>query len=171
MILVGIGANLPSPRFGSPQATCEAALGCMAAAGIRVVARSRWYRTTPVPVSSQPSYVNGVARVTTDFDPGGLLSALLGIERKIGRERGEKNAARMIDLDLLAYDDAVSEGSPPGPGAGDTPCLPHPRLHERAFVLLPLRDIAPDWHHPVTGEGLEDLIQALDPAHKVEVLE
>ncbi len=161
MILVGIGANLPSPRFGPPEATCEAALDCMAAAGVRVVAISRWYRTLPVPASDQPSYVNGVARVATDLDPRALLSALLGIERQLGRERGEKNAPRVIDLDILAYDDVVSKGSALGPGEQEAPFLPHPRLHERAFVLLPIRDIAPGWRHPATGQGLDELIDAL----------
>lgn len=175
MILVGIGANLPSPRFGPPQATCEAALGCMAAAGVRVVARSRWYRTSPVPASDQPFYVNGVARVATDCDPAALLSALLGIERRIGRKRFETNAPRVIDLDLLAYDDVVSQGSAQGPGLPAAPILPHPRLHERAFVLLPIRDIAPGWRHPATGQGLDELIDALGAGRgadqKVEVLD
>ena len=175
LILVGIGANLPSSRFGPPRATCEAALGCMAQAGVRVEAISRWYLTSPVPASDQPSYVNGVARVATDFDPRGLLSALLGIERQLGRERAEKNAPRVIDLDLLAYDDVVSRASAERPGVGEAPNLPHPRLHQRAFVLLPIRDIAPGWRHPATGQGLGELIDALGVGRGadqiVEVLE
>lgn len=174
LILVGIGANLPSPRFGPPKATCEAALGCMAQAGVRLEAMSRWYRTSPVPASDQPPYVNGVARVGTDFDPPALLSVLLGIERQLGRERAEKNAPRVIDLDLLAYDDVVSQGSGQGPGLGEAPLLPHPRLHLRAFVLLPIRDIAPGWRHPATGQGLDELIDALGldrGGQIVEVLE
>ncbi len=151
----------------------------MAAAGVRVVARSRWYRSSPVPASDQPCYVNGVARVATDYDPAALLSALLDIERRIGRERGENNAPRVIDLDLLAYDDVVSQGSAQGsaqgPGVGAAPVLPHPRLHERAFVLLPIRDIAPGWRHPATGQGLDELIDALGAGRGadqiVEVLE
>lgn len=163
MILVGIGANLPSPRFGPPKATCEAALDFMAQAGVRVEAISRWYRTSPVPASDQPAYVNGVARVATDLDPQALLSVLLGIERQLGRERFEKNAPRVIDLDLLAYDDVVSRGSVQGsgPGVAEAPKLPHPRLHQRAFVLLPILDIAPGWRHPATGQGLDALIEAL----------
>ncbi len=159
----------------------------MAQAGVRVEAISRWYRTSPVPASDQPSYVNGVARVATDFDPQGLLSALLGIERQLGRERGDINAPRVIDLDLLAYDDVVSQGSAPGsaqgsaprsaqgPGVAEAPVLPHPRLHQRAFVLLPIRDIAPGWRHPATGQGLDALIDALGAGRGadqiVEVLE
>ncbi len=147
----------------------------MAQAGVRVEAISRWYRTSPVPASDQPSYVNGVARVATDFDPRGLLSALLGIERQLGRERAEKNAPRVIDLDLLAYDDVVSKASAQGPGGQEAPNLPHPRLHERAFILLPIRDIAPGWRHPATGQGLDALIDALGVGRGadqiVEVLE
>lgn len=164
MILIGIGANLPSPRHGEPRETCEAALDAMAGAGIGIAGRSRWYRSAPEPMSSQPWYVNGVARLETALTPAPLMAALLGIETDFGRTRGEPNEARILDLDILAYGETVSGG------AGGV-VLPHPRLHERAFVLLPMRELAPDWRHPVTGRTIDGLIAALPPDRIAEPLE
>jgi 2-amino-4-hydroxy-6-hydroxymethyldihydropteridine diphosphokinase len=154
MIFVGLGANLPSPMLGPPRPVLEAALAALPAQGITVAARSRWYESAPVPVSDQPWYVNGVARVETDLAPAALLAVLHEIERQFGRVRRTVNEARILDLDLLAYDGLVEAGPP---------VLPHPRLHERAFVLLPLRDVAPDWRHPVTGATVEDLLRHMPP--------
>src|SRR5262245_43879370 len=131
MILIGLGANLAHPRFGPPRATLEAALQALAARGLVLQARSPWYRTAPIPASDQPWFVNGVAAVATAPAPAALLDLLLGLEAEFGRVRAERNAPRLLDLDLLAYGELVS-------GPGEVPVLPHPRLHERAFVLLPL---------------------------------
>lgn len=152
-IYLGLGANLPS-RHGSPRATLEAAVAAIAAAGITIKGRSGWYESAPVPrADDQPWYVNGVVEVATDLDPADLLAVLQGIERDFGRVRSVPNAPRSLDLDIVAYGDrVVDEGAP---------LLPHPRMEGRAFVLLPLRDLAPDWRHPGTGLGLETLIAAL----------
>jgi len=155
MIFVAIGANLPSERFGPPRAGCEAALTYMEAAGLEIVRRSRWYESDPVPVSDQPKYVNGVAEIATDLPPLEALDRLLEIEAEMGRVRGERNAARTIDLDLLTYHDEIMDT--------DRLKLPHPRMHERAFVLLPLAEIAPEWRHPASGTPVADLIAALAP--------
>jgi 2-amino-4-hydroxy-6-hydroxymethyldihydropteridine diphosphokinase len=163
MILIAIGANLPSERFGPPLAACAAALERMSDAGLKIMARSRWFESDPVPPSDQPKYVNGVAAVETGLEPRSLLDKLLEIEAGMGRVRGERNAARVIDLDLLAYDDRRIDSG------GLT--LPHPRLRERGFVLLPLADIAPDWHHPVSGTRLAELIAALPADHGTEPIE
>ncbi len=151
MIILGLGANLPSP-LGPPRATLEAALGALHGKRIKIRARSRWYRTAPVPASDQPWFVNGAALLDTDLAAAELLHCLQDVEIAFGRVRGAKNAARILDLDLLAYDDLVSAGPP---------ILPHPRLAKRAFVLLPLRDVAPDWRHPATGEDLAQMIGRL----------
>ncbi|MDB5361736.1 MAG: folK [Rhodospirillales bacterium] len=154
MILVALGANLPSPVHGSPRETLEAALVALDRAGLRVVRRSAWYETAPVPASDQPWFVNGVAIVATPLGPADVLGVLHGIEVAFGRVRGEVNAPRVLDLDLLAYDDVVSS---------DWPALPHPRLHERAFVLRPLADVAPDWRHPVYGSDVAEMLARIGP--------
>jgi 2-amino-4-hydroxy-6-hydroxymethyldihydropteridine diphosphokinase len=158
MILIGIGSNLPSD-YGPPRETCAAALGALEREPVKITARSRWYRSSPVPLSDQPWFVNGVIAVETELDPQELLAALHRVEAEFGRappqERAAKpNAARPLDLDLLAYHELVREGPEP-------PILPHPRMAERAFVLLPLREIAADWRHPGSGEPLSALIEAL----------
>lgn len=154
MIIIGLGGNLPSARFGSPQATLAAALEALEGEGLRIVARSRWYESAPVPLTDQPWFVNGAAAVETALDPEALLALLLRTEQRFGRVRSVPNAPRVIDLDLLLYHDNVI--TVPG---GLT--IPHPRLHERAFVLLPLRDIVPGWWHPVSGRPLDALIAEL----------
>jgi 2-amino-4-hydroxy-6-hydroxymethyldihydropteridine diphosphokinase len=152
-ILIGVGANLPS-RWGSPKATCAAALEALEAEGIEVARRSRWYESAPVPASDQPWYVNGVAAVETDLSPEALLIVLHRTEQRFGRERRERDEARVIDLDLLAYGTRVNDGPAP-------PLLPHPRATQRSFVLLPLREVAPGWVDPRSGRSVDDLIAAL----------
>jgi 2-amino-4-hydroxy-6-hydroxymethyldihydropteridine diphosphokinase len=139
-ILIGLGANLPSPRFGAPVTTLNAAVARLTELGIHVAARSRWYESTPVPVSDQPNFVNAVICVATELEPAALLALLHRIEVEFGRVRGVRNAPRLLDLDLLAYRDMVNHDG--------APQLPHPAMHLRAFVLLPLREIAPRWVHP-----------------------
>lgn len=157
MILLALGANLPSVDYGEPRATLEEALRILERSGLRLVERSPWYISAPVPPSGQPDYVNGVVRVESALSPAALLALLHEVEARLGRVRGERNAARPADLDLLDYDGQVSR-------PGESPVLPHPRLHQRAFVLLPLADVAPGWRHPVTGEVLAEMMVRLDPA-------
>ncbi|MDQ0471441.1 dihydropteroate synthase [Labrys wisconsinensis] len=153
MILVALGANLPSCE-GAPRETLRRAVAELAARGLTVAARSRLFLTEPVPRSAQPWYANQVIAVETDRSPQALLAVLFEVEALFGRERSERNAARTLDLDLVAYHDLRL----------DTPelVLPHPRLHERAFVLAPLADIAPGWRHPVLGESVEALLARTD---------
>lgn len=152
-IYLGLGANLPS-AFGTPVETLEQAVAAIAAKGVVIRARSPWYESAPVPrAADQPWYVNGVIEVATDLDPAALLALLQQVEQEFGRVRSVPNAPRTLDLDIVAYGDrVVTEGAP---------LLPHPRMHERAFVLLPLRDLAPGWRHPQSGRDLTGLIAAL----------
>ncbi len=136
---VALGANL-----GDPASTVRAAFAALANLPYSRVARtSSLYRTAPVGITAQPDFINAVAALETQLAPEALLDALLDVEQRFGRIRGEKNGPRSIDLDLLLYDDLELE----------LPrlTLPHPRLHLRAFVLLPLAEIAPDLRLPQRG--------------------
>jgi 2-amino-4-hydroxy-6-hydroxymethyldihydropteridine diphosphokinase len=154
VIFLGLGANLPSPIHGGPLDTLKAALVALAGAGVTVKRCSRFYRSAPVPASDQPWYLNAIAEVASDLHPAQLMTLLHEIEANFGRTRSSANAPRVLDLDLLIHGERVS-------GPGEWPCLPHPRLSERAFVLLPLAELAPDWRHPRTGRCLAELIEAL----------
>jgi len=155
MILVAIGANLPGPDGRSPLETCVAAAAALAdLPDFRRIAMSRWYETAPVPPSGQPNYINGVVRLSRTGDatiaPESLLATLQGIERRFGRRRSAPNGARTLDLDLIDIDGLVRDAP--------DPILPHPRAHLRAFVLMPLLDVAPAWRHPVLGLSGRDLL-------------
>lgn len=163
-IFVAIGANLASPRFGAPPGSFAAALDLLGADGIEIVRVSRWYRSPPLPPSAQPHYINGVIAVRSGRSPEELLSRLHRVEGAFGRVRGERNAARSLDLDLLAYSDTVIAG-----GAGGLE-VPHPRLSERAFVLLPWAELSPAWRHPLSGLTVAEMIARLPPGQEIEVL-
>jgi 2-amino-4-hydroxy-6-hydroxymethyldihydropteridine diphosphokinase len=153
-IYIALGANLDHPSLGPPRASCEAALESLQKHGPQVLGRSRWYRSAPVPHSGQPWFVNGVAEIATGLDPGRLLALLHRIENDFGRVRLARDEARVLDLDLIAYGGRVS-----APGAW--PVLPHPRLAERAFVVLPLAELAPAWRHPASGLSAAELAESL----------
>lgn len=136
---VGIGANL-----GEPHAQVTAAFEALdALPATRVIARSSLYRSAPVGVGPQPDFVNAAAALDTTLGASALLEALLALEARHGRERPHPGAARTLDLDLLLY----------GTETIDTPALvvPHPRLHERRFVLEPLAEISPGLDIPGRG--------------------
>ena len=157
MILVAIGANLPGDDDRLPLDTCRWAARRLAAMpAVHAVALSRWYSSDPVPPGPQPDYVNGVIRFDASLDPVTLLGILHDIEAETGRIRGAPNAARTLDLDLLAVDDLVIDTA--------TLVLPHPRLELRAFVLAPLCDVAPGWRHPRLGRTAAELLVALPDA-------
>lgn len=147
-VIVALGSNLPGD-FGSSEALLEAALVRFPAFGLRVVNRSGWWRSAAWPDPQGPEYRNGVAIVETTRPSGEVLSGLLDLEIDLGRHRGERNAARTLDLDLIAYGREVRDE------VGLQ--LPHPRAHERRFVMGPLAEIAPDWRHPILGLCARDL--------------
>ncbi|MEQ9684009.1 MAG: 2-amino-4-hydroxy-6-hydroxymethyldihydropteridine diphosphokinase, partial [Rhodospirillales bacterium] len=110
-VVIGVGGNLPTPEFGPPRATCGAALQVLSQqSGIEITAHAKWYETAPVPVSDQPWFVNGAVAVATDLAPHDLMAVLLDIETRFGRRRSERNAARILDLDLLTFGDRVLTG-------------------------------------------------------------
>jgi 2-amino-4-hydroxy-6-hydroxymethyldihydropteridine diphosphokinase len=152
MILIGLGANLPS-KYGDPSQTLRAAVDALYARGVRVVRESSVWVTAPVPMSDQPWYRNMVVAVETALGARALLMLLKAIEADFGRVEATRNAARVLDMDVIAYGDEVLEG-------GDI-SIPHARMHERGFVLYPLREVAPDWIHPVSGKSVGDLMAEL----------
>jgi 2-amino-4-hydroxy-6-hydroxymethyldihydropteridine diphosphokinase len=141
---VGLGANL-----GDRERTIRAAIAQLP----DVVAVSPLRETDPVGVTDQPRFLNGVAALETELAPRELLDVLLAVERRLGRERRERWGPRTIDLDLLLYGNEVIDE--------DGLEIPHPRLHERRFVLEPLADLAPQLVVPGQG-GVEDLLAELD---------
>jgi 2-amino-4-hydroxy-6-hydroxymethyldihydropteridine diphosphokinase len=163
-IFIGLGANLPSPEHGTPRETLEAAMRSLETRGLVLVARSSFYESEPVPVSDQPWYLNAVIEVATDLSPPEVLAILHSVENAFGRVRGIRNEARVLDLDLLDHRGTVRDGPEP-------PLLPHPRLIDRAFVLLPLRDIAPGWRHPVTGRTIAGLLESLPEGQRIRRME
>jgi 2-amino-4-hydroxy-6-hydroxymethyldihydropteridine diphosphokinase len=149
-VLVALGSNLAG-GFAGREALLEAALGRFADAELTLVKRSSWWRSASWPDPSLPEYLNGLAVVETSLSPRQTLAALRRIERDFGREPSPPNAPRTLDLDLIAHGRAVVDE----PGL----VLPHPRAHERLFVMGPLAEIAPDWVHPLLGETAATLAQ------------
>jgi len=147
---IGLGSNLADPR-----GQIEAALGELAGLPrTHLLRRSRLYRSLPWGKLDQPEFVNAAAALETQLSPRELLDSLLAIERRAGRQRDATRwGPRVLDLDLLAYDNEVIEES----GLR----VPHPHLHERAFVLLPLAEIAPDLVVPGHGR-IADLLLHID---------
>lgn len=153
---VALGSNLDDPR-------AQVRRGFEALAALpqsRLLARSRLYRTPPWGITEQPDFINAAARLETSLPPRALLDALRAIETRAGRVRGVRNGPRILDLDLLLYGDRIV----------DDPDLvvPHPRLHERAFVLLPLADVAPGLDVPGYGR-VRDLLARVDASGCVAI--
>lgn len=158
-IYLGIGANLTPEGFSSPREGCLAAVESLAEDGIGIVAISPWYKTAPVPISDQPWYQNAVVRIETALSPENLLAVLHDREARFGRVRTSRNEARVLDIDIVDYDGLVRDGNLN---------LPHPRMHQRGFVLRPLADLAPDWRHPVLKVSITELLARLDPSEVIE---
>lgn len=161
---IGMGGNLPSAA-GPPEATLAAAAERLGKLG-RVAARSRLYSTAPVGFDEQPRFLNAVVALETRLSPRMLLEALLAVEQEFGRDRsaGIANGPRTLDLDLLLLGDLVV--------SGHALEIPHPRLAERAFVLIPLHEIAPEAHDPRSGCSVSQLLMKLapgpdDPTHAI----
>jgi 2-amino-4-hydroxy-6-hydroxymethyldihydropteridine diphosphokinase len=157
-IYIALGGNLPSAGR-TPRETLAAALETLSAAGVQVRARSSDWSSPAWPDPSEPAYVNAVAQVATELPPRELLDLLHRVEAEFGRQRSVRNAPRPLDLDLIDYAGRVESAS-------GGPELPHPRACGRAFVLLPLAEIAPDWTDPVSGCSISQLVAALPKADR-----
>ena len=161
------------------------ALDLLAADDVEIEACAAWRKTPAFPAGSGPAFVNGAARAKTALPARELLCLMHKIEASLGRQRRDRWGSRTCDLDLIAYGDAIvpdaetlrahmdigaeTAGATPAP---DQMILPHPRMHERAFVLAPLSDVAPDWRHPATGASVVEMLAALGEGalEEIEVL-
>jgi len=154
---VGLGANLGEPR----QQLQEAISRLHAAEEIEVVRASSFYRTPPLGPPGQSWYINAVIQVRTRLTPEELLRVLHRVEEDLGRVRRERWGPRLIDLDLLLYNGVILSGL--------DLCLPHPEMHRRSFVLVPLAEIAPQAWHPALEETAAELLAKLDPSDRESV--
>lgn len=178
--LIALGANLPGAE-GPPEATLRAALSALQQAGVRLHRVSRFYRTPCFPAGAGPDYVNAAAVIDTGLAPGALLQLLHATEASFGRARETRWGMRTLDLDLLALGTAVLpdlatwrhwQGLPAEAQRLHAPqelILPHPRMHERAFVLVPLAEIAPDWRHPVLSLTVAGMCENLPLVDRIAV--
>jgi 2-amino-4-hydroxy-6-hydroxymethyldihydropteridine diphosphokinase len=155
---LGLGSNLPA-SYASSVDLLESAINAVAAARVRVIAASSFYRTRPLG-PSQPDFVNLVLKVDTVLGARGLLHEMQRIEAAFGRAREVRWGPRTLDIDLLSM---------PTGGAGPDPLLPHGGMHHRGFVLYPLSEIAPGWRHPVSGLPIFQLIRGLPAAERAGI--
>ncbi|NVJ98470.1 MAG: 2-amino-4-hydroxy-6-hydroxymethyldihydropteridine diphosphokinase [Alphaproteobacteria bacterium] len=182
-ILLSFGANLPS-SVGQPEDTLRAALRSLDSHGMKIIKTSRLYRTKAVTldgVESVPDFINAAALVEGCGTPEGVLAILHTIEASFGRERLARWSARTLDIDLIAFDDVILPdlvgwwalaNHEDAAFFTETPMIPHPRAHRRGFVLSPLREVAPDWVHPVLNQSVSDLFLQIDSeGGLVDVLE
>ncbi len=167
--LIALGANRPSEQ-GAPRETLKAALSLLEARGISVEKTSRWMTSPAWPAGSGPDYINGAARVSTVLSPKSLLDAMHKVEAILGRHRnGDRWAARTCDLDIIACRSMVSPDiatwryfeAASAEASRENLIVPHPQMHRRAFVLLPLADVEPTWRHPVFGLTVTEMISDL----------
>lgn len=148
-VYLSLGSNL-----GDRQKNIHAATEQIRSLGT-ITAISKYYETEPQEVANQPWFINSVIELETTLSPHELLTRLLEIEQKLGRVRSKRFGARIIDIDILLYDEMIINEP--------DLIIPHPRLHERAFVLIPLLEIVADQPHPLLQRSFTELLQSLPP--------
>ena len=146
---IALGANLKRKKDLSLQENIQTALKYFPDYGISIIKISNFYKSEPYPKLNQPWYVNSVTKITTKETSENLIKNLHKIENKFGRKRNKQNDSRTLDLDIIDFNGIIKT---------DNPILPHPRMHIRKFVLLPLRDVEPEWLHPNFKIKINDLI-------------
>ena len=159
MIYIGIGSNLNGKNNETPLQNCKKALVELKKE-VNICKISSWYKSEPIPVSNQPWFINGVIEISTNKSSLDLLEFILSIEEVSGRERKKKNEARILDLDMIDYKKKILY-------IKNKLIIPHPRMHERSFVLQPLSELNPKWMHPIKKKGIKELIRNLNDKQKI----
>ena len=159
MIYIGIGSNLNGKNNETPLQNCKKALVELKKE-VNICKISSWYKSEPTPVSNQPWFINGVIEISTDKSSLDLLEFILSIEKVFGRVREKKNEARILDLDIIDYKKKILY-------IKNKLIIPHPRMHERSFVLQPLSELNPKWMHPIKKKGIKELIRNLNDKQKI----
>ena len=158
---ISLGSNLKKDNELSLKENLEIILKTFPENSIFVKKISNWYESEPIPLSNQPWFINTVVKVSTDKSPEDLLYKLHQIVNLFGRKRSILNASRTIDLDIIDFEGLVKS---------DSLILPHPRMHLRLFVLLPMQDIVPNWIHPVLKQSIKELITNYTSNQKIRKL-
>ena len=159
MIYIGIGSNLNGKNNETPLQNCKKALVELKKE-VNICKISSWYKSEPIPVSNQSWYINGVVEISTNKSSLDLLKFILSIEKVFGRVREKKNEARILDLDIIDYKKKILY-------IKNKLIIPHPRMHERSFVLQPLSELNPKWMHPIKKKGIKELIRNLNDKQKI----
>ena len=159
MIYIGIGSNLNGKNNETPLQNCKKALVELKKE-VNICKISSWYKSEPIPVSNQPWFINGVIEISTNKSSLDLLEFILSIEKVFGRVRAKKNEARILDLDIIDYKKKILY-------IKNKLIIPHPRMHERSFVLQPLSELNPKWMHPIKKKGIKELIRNLNDKQKI----
>ena len=147
-VYIALGSNLKNPR----KQVLNGILSIKKLDGVKILKESYLYQTPPVGILNQPDFINAVIKVSSDHEPQKLLKEILNIENDAGRVRDQKNGPRILDLDILLFDDLIINE--------ENLTIPHPRMHERLFVLLPLKDIDENIMIPNQGK-IKDIIKKL----------
>ena len=179
-VLVLLGSNVTFALEESAELVRDA-LNCLSERGIRITSISRYYSTACFPAGVGPDFINVAAELAVDEPPETLLQKLHDVEDEFGRERPSRWAQRTLDIDLIAYGDCITPDrttfehwmnlslEEQMKQAPDQLILPHPRVQDRGFALIPLSDVAPDWRHPVLGKSIREMADALSEEAKKEV--
>ncbi len=179
--LIALGSNLGSTH-GSSEAILRRALAALGSSDVEIAAVSRFFRTPCFPPGAGPDFVNAAAMIVTHFTPDVLLEELHRVEAELGRERFNRWEARVVDLDLLAMGEQILPDTATlthwidlplerqTKEAPDQLILPHPRIQDRGFVLVPLADIAPEWRHPKLGRSVDEMLAELPKGEIDEIV-
>jgi len=159
LIYIGIGSNLNGKNNETPLQNCKKALVELKKE-VNICKISSWYKSEPIPVSNQPWFINGAIEISTNKSSLDLLEFILSIEEVFGRVREKKNEARILDLDIIDYKKKILY-------IKNKLIIPHPRMHERSFVLQPLSELNPKWMHPIKKKGIKELIRNLNDKQKI----